>query len=364
MRLEATSDDNGREFVRLHGAEHQIERAHCVDLNETLEIFGARNAFWAQAPDTRRRFRFECPDDECRELFHPTIAGVNYDKLVNDRDLGNHLRAPHFRWIEAAAHSATCELVVDALARAEVAKEAGPVASPDDALGQRLTTYKATDYVDVFVIELPKRGAKGPTSRDLLSPGRVSSFERRRTLVVERRAALRANLTESRVLQSIVSCHQRLAAARVADKAKLRIGGVWRTYYEWFCPMGRAAAQDENRIWYGGASVRKYGERYSVRFYDRIAVSVDRLVPLGIVVTTAELDASRDGRYYREVLDQVLATRGGYVTCWVYGRIVLSSDSARFETRGISDMVFAPRASRREGPLDGRTSKNPEKDKR
>jgi hypothetical protein len=342
MRLEAAVDDDGREWVQLHGAEHRIERAYCVDLAGTMEIFGARKAYWAQASSARRRFRFECPDDECRERFHPTIGGVNYDKLVNDRDLGNHLRAPHFRWIEGAAHVPTCELVVDALARAEVAEETPPATVADDASGERLMTYKATDYVDVFVVEPPKRSAICAA----VVPPEASSNERRRSLIVARKAALRANLTESRVLQSVVSCYQRLAATRVADKAKLRIGGVWGTYFEWFQPMARAAVQDGKRIWYGGASVRRYGDRCSVRFYDDFALGDGRRVPLGLVLTAADLDASRDGRYYREVFDAALATPGGYVTCWLYGRVVRSGDSVRFDVGGVSDMVFAHKAAR------------------
>ncbi len=84
-------------------SDSSIDRAYCVELGYDVDILEANDYYFSLPPSERRRLHFECPDEACRETFHPEIIGVNYDKEVS-------IRPMHFRRNGHDQHSEDCSL--------------------------------------------------------------------------------------------------------------------------------------------------------------------------------------------------------------------------------------------------------------
>lgn len=122
----------------------QILEAYCEELDETIDIYGAQRAYFAQPAGQRRRFTFRCSDPACRAAGNPLVSGVGYDKLAEERE---KFRQIHFRAVPDHPHLDSCIWVRD-----EASRTAG-----DDAAGSRRERAKATDVIDVFA---PRRADK------------------------------------------------------------------------------------------------------------------------------------------------------------------------------------------------------------
>ncbi len=84
-------------------SDSSIDSAYCVELGYDVDILEANDYYFSLPPSKRRRLHFECPDEACREAFHPEIIGVNYDKEVS-------IRPMHFRRNGHDQHSDECSL--------------------------------------------------------------------------------------------------------------------------------------------------------------------------------------------------------------------------------------------------------------
>lgn len=84
-------------------SDSSIDSAYCVELGYDVDILEANDYYFSLPPSKRRRLHFECPDEACREAFHPEIIGVNYDKEVS-------IRPMHFRRNGHDQHSDDCLL--------------------------------------------------------------------------------------------------------------------------------------------------------------------------------------------------------------------------------------------------------------
>lgn len=82
---------------------HHIDEAYCVEMNRNVTIFEANDYYFSPLNSEQKRLNFECPDEECRKIFHPKITGVNYDKEI-------FIKAMHFRINKNYKHSETCWL--------------------------------------------------------------------------------------------------------------------------------------------------------------------------------------------------------------------------------------------------------------
>lgn len=80
-----------------------IEEAYCRELDDTVNILEASDYYFSLPVVKRKRLHFECPDEECRQKFHPEIIAVNYDKEIYER-------TPYFRRNPNHIHTDTCVL--------------------------------------------------------------------------------------------------------------------------------------------------------------------------------------------------------------------------------------------------------------
>ena len=80
-----------------------IDEAYCIEMGRNVTIFEANDYYFSLPTTQQKRLHFECPDEECRERFHPKITGVNYDKEI-------FIKSMHFRINTNDKHSENCLL--------------------------------------------------------------------------------------------------------------------------------------------------------------------------------------------------------------------------------------------------------------
>lgn len=134
----------------------QILEAYCEELGETIDIYAAQRAYFAQPAASRRRFTFRCSDEACRRERNPLVSGVGYHQLAEE---GEKFRQIHFRAPPGHPHLPTCPWV-----RADEEERVRADAEPD---GGRRERAKATNVIDVFAprrAEAPPRPAAGQSA--------------------------------------------------------------------------------------------------------------------------------------------------------------------------------------------------------
>lgn len=116
----------------------QILEAYCEELNEVLDIYGAKEAYFSLPAPRRKRLVFRCSDAGCRRNKNPLVSGVNYDKLVEESE--KYVQA-HFKSIAQQPHTDECVWSQNELSRKRDVEVQG---------GSRISRSKTTDVIDVF----------------------------------------------------------------------------------------------------------------------------------------------------------------------------------------------------------------------
>lgn len=293
-----------------------IERVFCVELGRIVDIYEARDCYFAQTPP-RRRFNFLCSDRRCRESNGTKVTGVNYDKLVEELD---QYVKPHFR--ENTKHIADCEWVEFEEALTEFDDEPGGGAGGQDEPGgpERGGNAKSSNVVDIFVP--PTAGGARDGGR--IPPDVVDRIRRipgRGDRINAIKNYLRDNPNRTSFLENVVDSYLGLTTDEERRAARLKIGEArLRSYRECFRPVrfyDRRPAEDY--IFYGGASAMRYGRNYSLMFYDRVEhEGGERRVSL--YIEWARLNGYRHREYLLEFLEGMLEGKGRYATVFFYGR--------------------------------------------
>ncbi len=290
-----------------------IERAFAVELGRVVDIYEARDCYFAQTPP-RRRFNFLCSDELCRATNSTKVTGVNYDKLVEESD--QYVR-PHFR--ENTKHITDCEWMDLEQALSELEDEQGDEPDEGDEPGAHgwRRNAKTSNVVDIFV---PAR-AGGPREGGRIPPDvrdRIRRIPDRRGRIDATKKYLKANPNRTGFLENVVDSYlgltyddRRAARLKIADTP-------WRSYRECFRPVkfyDRRPASDY--IFYGGARARRYGSNYSLRFFDKV-MHEGRKRWATSYVERERLSRYRHREYLLEFLEGMLeASR--YATVFFYG---------------------------------------------
>ncbi|GGZ01397.1 hypothetical protein ACFFTM_08955 [Pseudoduganella plicata] len=125
----------------------QILEAWCEELGQSMDIYTAQRAYFAQPEPCRRRFTFRCSDEACRLARNPLVSGVGYHQLAEE---GEKFRQIHFRAPPGHPHLPTCRWVRD---------EDERTADAVNGDGARKERAKATNVIDVFA---PRRAEAAP----------------------------------------------------------------------------------------------------------------------------------------------------------------------------------------------------------
>ena len=88
------------------------DKAYCVELNRALSLREAHFEYFARPEAERRRFLFECPDEQCRLLLHPKVAAALYDRADAFGATGSESgrrRSPYFASLNQHPHRVGCD---------------------------------------------------------------------------------------------------------------------------------------------------------------------------------------------------------------------------------------------------------------
>ena len=297
-----------------------IGRAFCVEVERIVDIYQARALYFAQELP-RRRFQFLCSDDACRGANTTRVTGVNYDKLVED-DRDCIVVKPHFRMNQETPHSPECEWV----AREQllnVRKSLDTERTPRGGMNG-FRRLKISDLIDVFS---PRDSTALVTEAGLAeSPNGTSSGQKACTVRHGRSSHRRQSSIPTSVdfLDAVVSVYELLEADERRN-ALLRIGrGPTLPYSRAFCRVENYFLAKGERIFHGGVRVRLHGPNFAVRFFDRVAVSIEggarNALDVSLYLKREMLLGHWNGRFLVVQLAEA-AKLGNYAHCYFFGRI-------------------------------------------
>lgn len=194
----------------------QILEAYCEELDEVLDIYGAKEAYFSLPEARRKRFVFLCSDELCRSTNAPRVTGVNYDKSVEESE---KYVQPHFKSNVQQPHGERCVWKQRDLLRQT---------APENLGSSRISRAKSTDVIDVFSPRSHDTRLPTVNGNTALTSHNDLAFE-----VKKRDGEQHANAgisTTSR-LELLIDCWSHLDV----DKRKesfIMLGGQAITYYQ------------------------------------------------------------------------------------------------------------------------------------
>lgn len=132
--------------------------AYCEEHGRNLTLEQARELYFAQPVNLRKRFTFTCGDPKCRAILKPMISAALYDR----EDVpGVKKRSPYFRRISQYAHIASCTWAPDDISSGS---EKADDPTPEEA-------HANADLGLLFKLNVPEPGSgksreQGPRSDD------------------------------------------------------------------------------------------------------------------------------------------------------------------------------------------------------
>jgi hypothetical protein len=317
MRVDRGTDDEGRAWVRIHGGDHDIERAWCVQRGSLTTIDEAREAYFAQPSARGRkppRLGFLCPDERCREAFAPTISGVNHDKSADRGD--RYSLQPHFRWVEAKAHAEGCPLVADCLGTPPRAPRAKPAAEGGEA--PREISTKEHDHIDLFVLPPDADPRYGGGADDDDEDGAGDGRRGGR----DAHGAARTRPTLTTRLSRLFIHYRSLAKNMSAFDVSLTYGGETMKYGDWFRKFKSGHRETPwlgypARFWYGNARPVRGDGGWRLEFFDPFTQDGVQY-PVRLTVRERDLRRSAGGRKMLRVLREAREA-GAYVAACFLG---------------------------------------------
>lgn len=293
-----------------------IERAYCVELERVVDIYEARDFYFRQTPP-RKRFRFLCSDEKCREANATKVTGVNYDKLVEESD---QYVKPHFR--ENTDHIDDCEWIELEMALNELREESRRSSKhkTDPRRPGKRKSLKSSNIVDIFV---PNSVGGARTVERLAREKRagIKRIPNKRDRIDALKAHLRDNPNQTSFLENVVHSYYMLEPD---DRrlTRLKIGrGAWRSYRESFRPIDQYKRdRSDNYIYSGGVWVKRYGPNFSLIFISKVELEgKERRVSL--YIEKEKLERYKHRAYLTEMLEKLLSKSADYATCFFYGHI-------------------------------------------
>lgn len=287
----------------------QILEAYCEELGETIDIYGAQRAYFAQPGGQRRRFTFRCSDLACRAACNPLVSGVGYHKLAEERE---KFRQIHFRAVPDHPHLDSCIWVRDEAART----------AADPAAGTRRERAKATDVIDVFA---PRRADKPASAA---APVGSAATAVTRVDGNEDNAPARPRTGQSRtgLLEKFIDCWAQFEGDALKEQS-VTIEGEQLSYRQAVTQV-RFIAPSTNgrRIVYGGARISLWPADAPKRVYINFLDECEQFGEhegsrkLAIDLPLARIEAYAGGGL---LLSRLAEGRSGknYVRVFAWGRI-------------------------------------------
>jgi hypothetical protein len=292
----------------------QILEAYCEELDEVLDIYGAKEAYFSLPEGQRKRFIFLCSDGRCRSTNSAHVTGVNYDKSVEESE---KYVQPHFKSNAQQPHTEQCVWVQNDLLRRGVIEGQG---------GTRISRAKATDVVDVFNPKSHDTGLLLPMSSKVPAAG--ENLDREPNAHQEEQRG-RAGISTTSRLERLVDCWSNLDT----DKRKeslIALGDQTITYYQAVLnPKSLYPSENGMRIVQGQARPSLWPEDKPTMLYLNFVDGCERFPEINaarnvsIALPLSRIDKYRGGALLRDKVSQ--AQRPGYyLKVYVWGKLLPS----------------------------------------
>lgn len=281
--------------------------AFCKEASRVVDIIEARQFFFAQPKDGRRRLNFTCADETCRTVRAPVVTGVNYDKVPGEDHI---VRQAHFA--ARAPHVDDCPWI-------ELEHLQG--GTDRDEISSKVSNLKQTEIITHFT---PVLEEEVPQVGETVDYGRLREI-RAVSNVRERRQALQKYLhttvnTTSR-LYSVTRCFEVMSEDE-RNAVQLQIGEGKRTYNDYFAKAQWCSPEHYwNRIYHGKAHVKSYRSGYSLRFEQWSRARGGEPCPVSTFIEKRKLGAFRGGGLLKAVFEEAAMRGKGALYCYVYGDV-------------------------------------------
>ena len=288
-----------------------IRYAWCAELNEVVTAPQAKREFLAQSPRPDA-FTFFCANEECRQSNQrrTRVTCVNYHLAPSE---GAQSVVVHYR--ERDEHNSNCEYRDEE----QVSKGAGGATRERS----RNVGLKVADTFDVFdPADLPDSGGTKPPTTSEPFNGKASGGTGG-SLGGAPKLPTATSTSSTRFVEDLATLHveakQDPTAAALLDRdISVPKRGVFRLR-ALFQRVESARLDGSERIWFGGARLKRYGRGFALTFIDK---------PEGLQLTSyVSPDDVADYRY-RHQLEELLAeaVKCRYVTGYVWGTVEKDDD--------------------------------------
>jgi hypothetical protein len=321
----------------------EIDRAYCEELEQVLTIQEAQRLYWLQ-PEPRRRYRFGCEFQPCRDGPDPTITGVLYHRPIEDLDNASRMR---FQRGPNSTHLDTCPLAEQADGEALVRD--GQVRLRADAnRGLPFEAIAADEVPDVLLIDPVAQGVEltiRDEQRDRIRH-LASRYER-----VQAYAQLEAEqLQATGELADVVAAY-RFMSSDERRQAQLTIPGLGRHSYAWHFRHIEQARDLQPRIHFGGARLARATGGFRITYFD--SVTIDDLTQRPtLYLKDSELLAHPRGGFVRAQCQALLLGQFDYATAFFLGKMVRDLRSGRFieaQPKSLDALVLVMRSKQDNG---------------
>lgn len=282
-----------------------IRYAWCVELNEVVSARDAKRAYFEADPKPAK-FSFLCQHEACRAA-KTRVTCVNYRDMAAET---SQSVVVHFR--ELDQHIDGC--------RDGHSEDADPQAVDSVQRKKRQALLKCDDWIQVFDPngESGKSGSLSPMGQGTqrsAEPG--LSDGRSRTAASSGVAGGRST---TRFVEDLAALHVEakadpLVASKLDDE--LAVVGYGRiSLRNLLCHVGSAQVGGGICVYYGGATVKRYGQGFALNFMDKVAG-----LKLSTYVSAKVLSEYRHRKYLASLIEAAPSKR--YVTAYVWGSIAL-----------------------------------------
>ncbi|SCA56742.1 conserved hypothetical protein [Candidatus Terasakiella magnetica] len=283
-----------------------ITSAFCVELDKEVDIYEAREEYFAQA-EPREPFTFLCPDKNCRDTYSPHITGVNYRKMPGVDPIKNR---PHFRANSDSPHSQDCPWVEYREAVEELEQE-------NDGQPRN---FKEHDLVDIFKPQKEVANKDESKTDDYLEwSTHIKTITNKRSRINAWKEALKNSPHKTTKLEEVVSCFLSMSEDDLHNY-HLTIPGVGkRTYRQHFKPIRYSKPDGIKRIFYGFASISLWeNKRYYFNFKTKTKDSNFPNAKVSAFITVEQLEQFRGGKFLQTQLELCMEQEKS-VCCFVFG---------------------------------------------
>jgi hypothetical protein len=297
----------------------RVEKAYCVEAGRVLDIFEARNVYFNQA-SPRKRLTFECADDACREVLHPTVTGAMYDREVEEE---GDIHRMYFKWGPNSEHLSTCFWLEQREAQMIVQEMRAQGRAPPAGSNRHIDFARldAEEVPDLLFVNSDEHAADQEEARR-----RYEEIKRYPDRPRRIRAYVAQRLNQPVAAQGLQQVVEAFEAMTVDERqqARLRVSGIGTFSYAEFFRRAERPLFEVTRVFYGGASLESTPAGYRLVFYGEPVVN-DAKAKVTWFISRRAIESDPSLSFLSGQLKKLEKGGARYARLFILGKTKLSS---------------------------------------